>query len=183
MTKDEVAFLAQIKILLAKVDRLTAELAARTEERDGLAVIVELIRPHAKEMSVHVPGRGTMPFRDVVDACGAHAILAARDTRVKAEGRAEGLREIQRQCKLGLDSYMVYQMIDRLLAQAKGEADARRLAAASSIVREEENHVAARAKDAPADGTAEANTRKGLLSNQGRLSGESLPSSTQQEPD
>jgi hypothetical protein len=86
-------------------ERLTAELAARAEERDGLAAALETHEIGMRQITRRLLGwteafpsaEAFQDCRSIVNDCKAcmesRTILAARDARNKAEGRAEGLRE------------------------------------------------------------------------------------------
>ena len=124
------------------IARLTAELATAkqkirddaaaavrvAEERDGLASIITWSLHEAR--CVHeaiVEGRSPMDRLGLwltVDPQGkATAILAARDARVKAEGRAEGLKEAGKKFRQWGD-LRVADELDRMCATEKETPDA-----------------------------------------------------------
>lgn len=74
---------------LSKLQALFNSLYGRAteaeEKRDSLAIVINLLRPHAKDMSVCVPGKGTQTFGDLVDQTGYQQILKSRDDRIRIQ--------------------------------------------------------------------------------------------------
>ena len=124
---------ADVKRLVEIAKTATAELAAVKMERDGLAAWVD-IQPHANQCSSRTSHLVNGSDEFVPHPCDCWkarmnpaAILAARDLRVKAQGRAEGLREAAehlRESAYGMSiSTETYERADLQINRCRVEAD------------------------------------------------------------
>lgn len=73
----------------AEYRAMAKHIAELEAERDALAVVLQHLRPHAREMYVHIPKKGTVTLGWLMDQAGYREVVAARDARMKREGIVE----------------------------------------------------------------------------------------------
>lgn len=86
-----------ISTLEAAFTALYNRTAETEKDRDALATVISLLRPHSRDIWVHVPGEGSRTFGEVADQACYREILKARENRIRRQIWEQVKQDIERQ--------------------------------------------------------------------------------------